>query len=121
MTMIINPKEFDWAPPTTNIDGSAVTPGELTGVTIGIRSTTATGSVAGTYPIQIAVVGPTLTKELLTTAYAAGLAVLKPDTYMPSIREESVNGPSAWLIESAANTFQIVPPVPNPPTGFSVL
>jgi hypothetical protein len=120
-TMIINPKEFDWTPPTTNIDGSSVTPGELTGVTIGIRSTTAAGSLPGTYPIQIAVVGPTLTKELLSAAYSAGLAVLKPDTYMPSIREESVNGPSAWLIESAATQFQIVPPVPNPPSSFTVV
>lgn len=118
--MFINPKEFDWTPPTANIDNSPVTAGELTGVTIGIRSTTAVGSVAGTYPMTIPVPGATLTKELLSAAYAAGLAMLKPDTYMPSIREESVNGPSLWLTENPATAFQIVPPPPMPPSNFSI-
>lgn len=118
--MIINPKEFDWTPATANTDGSAITAGELTGVTIGIRSMTAVGSIAGTYPMTIPVPGATVTKELLSAAYAAGLAMLKPDTYMPSIREESVNGPSLWLAENLATQFQIVPPPPNPPGNFSV-
>ena len=118
--MIVNPTKFSWKPAASNTDGSAVAAGELTGVTIGIRSTTAAGSTPGTYPITIAVPGAALTTELLSAAYSAGLAMLKPDTYLPAIREESVNGPSAWSVEAAADEFQIVPPAPLPPSGFSV-
>jgi len=118
--MIVNPTEFSWTPATTNEDGSPVAAGELTGVTIGIRSTTAAGTVPGTYPITIPVPGAALTKELLSAAYSAGLAMLKPDTYMPAIREESVNGSSKWSVEAPADEFQIVPPAPLAPSGFSV-
>lgn len=107
-----NPTQFTWTDPTTNTDGSTIVAGEVTGYTIGVRSTTAAGSAAGTYPALTTIANPTATTEALS----ALSSVLKPDTYAAAIRSDGpVN--SAW---SAEATFTIVPPVPNPPSSFSV-
>ena len=107
-----NPTGFTWVDPTTNVDGTPIAAGEVTGYTIGIRSTTATGSVAGTYPIMAQVSGATATNELLT---ALG-TVLKPDTYAAAIQTAGPV-PSAFTAEV---TFTIAPAQPSPPTGFTV-
>lgn len=107
----MNPTQFSWTDPTTNIDGSPIVAGEITGYIIGIRSTTATGSVAGTYPITANVAGAAATMELLS---ALG-TTLKPDTYAAAIRTA---GPVPSLFSTEA-TFTITPPQPNPPTGFT--
>ena len=103
-----NPKEFSWQPPTTNVDGSAIVAGEITGYQIGIRPSTGT---VGTYPTLVSVSGPTTTAELLSalpTPLAAG-------SYNAAIQTV---GPidSAWSTEIA---FTIAPPTPGPPTGFT--
>lgn len=104
--------KFTWVDPLTNTDGSALTTGEITGYTIGIRSTTAAGSVPGTYPALTSIADPTATSE----AISALSTVLKPDSYAAAIRSD---GPvdSAWSTEA---TFTIAAPVPNPPSSFSV-
>lgn len=110
----INPStaNFTWVDPTTNTDGSTIQAGEITGYNVGIRSTTAQGSQAGTYPIVAQVQGATAAKE----AVSAIGTVLKPDTYAAAIQSAGpVN--SAW---SSEIQFTIAQPVPNPPTGFSV-
>jgi hypothetical protein len=110
----INPNSaaFSWIDPSTNTDGSPIQPGEITGYNIGIRSATAAGSAAGTYPITVQVAGATAAKE----AVSAIGTVLKPDTYAAAIQSAGpVN--SAW---SAEIQFTIAQPVPNPPTDFSV-
>lgn len=110
----INPNTavFSWVDPTTNTDGSAIQSGEVTGYDVGIRSTTASGSVVGTYTVITNVAGATAANE----AVAAIGTVLKPDTYAAAIR---ASGPvdSAW---SSEISFTIAQPVPNPPTGFTV-
>lgn len=104
--------KFSWTDPTTNTDGSALQSGEISGYAIGIRSTTAAGSVAGTYTITAQVAGATAANEALS---ALG-TVLKPDTYAAAIQSVGpVN--SAW---SSEIQFTIAQPVPNPPTDFSV-
>lgn len=102
--------QFTWTDPTTNVDGSALAAGEVTGYTIGVRSTTATGSVAGTYPALTTIANPTATSE----AIASLSTVLKPDDYAAAIRTD---GPvdSAWSTEA---TFTVSAPVPNPPSAF---
>lgn len=107
-----NPTKFTWTPAATNTDGTPLTDGEITGYTLGIRSTTAAGSVAGTYPILASITDPKATEE----AIASIGTVLKPDTYAAAIRSE---GPeeSAWTSEV---TFPVSAPVPNPPSAFAV-
>jgi S1-C subfamily serine protease len=107
-----NPNSFSWTDPTTSTDGTPLVSGEVTGYTIGIRSTTAIGSVVGTYPITTAIASPTATSEP-----GSALPLLVADTYAAAIQS---NGPvnSAWSTPEV--TFTIAPGVPNPPTGFSI-
>jgi hypothetical protein len=107
-----NPTGFSWTDPVTNTDGSAITAGEVTGYTVGVRSTTAAGSVAGTYLITGSVAGAASTGETV----AALSALLKPDTYAAAVRADGPV-PSAWSTEA---TFTIAPAQPNPPSGFVV-
>ena len=113
-TPTINPStaNFTWTDPTTNADGSPIQAGEITGYNVGIRSATASGSIAGTYPVTVNVAGATAAKE----AVSAIGTVLKPDTYAAAIQTAGpVN--SAW---SSEIEFTIAQPVPNPPSDFSV-
>jgi hypothetical protein len=107
-----NPTQFTWTDPTTNTDGSPIVAGEITGYMIGIRSTTAAGSVAGTYPITAIVAGATAANELIS---ALG-TVLKADSYAAAIQ---TMGPvnSAFTAEII---FSIAALTPNPPANFSV-
>lgn len=110
----INPStaNFTWTDPTANADGSAIQAGEITGYSIGIRSATAAGSVAGTYTVTAAVSGAAAAKE----AVASIGTVLKPDTYAAAIQ---AMGPvnSAWSTEIE---FVIAQPVPASPTAFTI-
>ena len=106
-----NPTKFTWTDPTTNVDGSAIAAGEITGYTIGVRSTTAAGSVAGTYPITVTA-PPSVTSDLLSAITPA----LPAGSYAAAIQAVTANSVSAW---SAEATFTIAE-VPNPPTGFGV-
>lgn len=107
-----NPTTFTWVDPTLNTDGSTVAAGEITGYTIGVRSTTVVGSVIGTYPAQTTITSATATSE----AISALSSVLKPDSYAAAIKSLGpVN--SAWSAEAA---FTIAPPVPSAPTAFTV-
>lgn len=110
----INPStaNFTWADPTTNVDGSAIQAGEITGYNVGIRSATASGSVAGTYTIMAAVAGAAAAKE----AVSAIGTVLKPDTYAAAIQTVGPTS-SAWSPEIE---FVIAQPVPESPSAFSV-
>jgi hypothetical protein len=100
---------FTWTDPTTNTDGSPITTGEITGYQIGVRPST--GS-AGTYPVTVAVSGPTTTSEALS----AITPPLTPGSYAAAIRSVGPTD-SAWSNEA---TFTIAAPVPSAPTGFAV-
>lgn len=110
------PNQFTWVDSTTNTDGSAITQGEITGYTIGIRSLSAVGSAAGTYPVLVPVSSPTATIETLAQVVATLGKPLTPDNYAAAIRSV---GPvsSDWTPEQ---NFTIDPPKPNPPSVFSV-
>jgi hypothetical protein len=109
--MTMNPTTFTWVDPTTNTDGSPLAAGEITGYTIGVRSSTAAGSVAGTYPAMTVIASATAVSE----AVSALSTVLVPGAYAAAIRS---NGPvnSAWSTETA---FTILPPTPSAPTAFT--
>lgn len=110
------PKQFTWVVPTTNTDGTAITDGEITGYTIGIRSLSSAGSSAGTYPTLVPVSSPTATTETLAQVAAALGKPLAPDNYAAAIRSV---GPVAsdWTAEQ---DFTVDAPKPNPPSVFSV-
>ncbi len=105
-----NPTTFQWTDPTTNADGSAITAGEITGYTVGVR---AAGGTVGTYPITGAVANAAATSELIT----ALSQILLPGTYFAAVQ---TNGPvnSAW---SAEVSFTVLAPQPNPPSGLKVV
>lgn len=102
-----------WSLPTENSDGSPITPGEITGFIVGLRSITAAGSAAGTYPIQSPMTAP----DAVLEALSAITANLKSDSYALAVQTESGNGPSLW---SAEVLFTGVLPVPNPPGDVAV-
>ena len=102
-----------WTPPSTNTDGSPIAVGEIQGYIVGLRSTTASGSSAGVYPIQSPITAP----DAVTEALSAITANLKSDNYAVAVQTESANGPSAW---SAEVLFTGTLPVPNPPTNVPV-
>ena len=104
-----NPTVMSWTDPTTNVDGSAIVAGEITGYLVGLRSTTAAGSAAGVYPITAAVpAGDT----------SAPISVFGPLAAGDYAAAAQTNGPndSAW----SAEVLFTIAPVPAPPTGFSL-
>lgn len=105
--------KVSWVAPTEGTDSQPLSGGDVvTGYIVGLRSLTAVGSAAGTYPIM----SPPTAANALTDALSAVNASLKPDNYAVSVQAQSANGPSAWATEFQ---FQGVLPVPNPPTGVS--
>lgn len=110
-----NPTIASWTDPTTNVDGSPIAAGEITGYTVGVRDTTATGSVAGTYPFS-ATAPATSTTELLSLLTPA----LPTGVLLAGAVQASTAGPaSAWSNE-AQFTLSAPVPVPSPPTSFDV-
>lgn len=117
-----NPTKVTWVDPTTNVDGTPIAAGEITAYEIGVRDTTAAGSVAGTYPWSVKA-PPSATTELLSlisptlpTGVLLATAV-RADTAGVDANGNPVN--SAWTAEQ---TFTLAAPasVPNPPTSFTV-
>lgn len=117
-----DPTKFTWIDPTTNADGSPVTDGEITGYEVGVRDTTAAGSVAGTYPFGakapasatselISLLNPALPKGVLLAGAVRALTAAKDANDNPIT--------SGWSTE-ATFTLTPPPPVPNPPVNFSV-
>lgn len=106
------PTQVTWTDPTTNVDGTPIAAGEVTGYMIGVRDTSATGSAAGTYPFT-ATAPATATSELFSLL-APVLPTGKP--LAVAAQTLSANGNSAW---SAEATFTL-PSIPNPPTALSV-
>lgn len=114
---VVNPIKFTWVDATTNVDGSPITAGEVTGFQIGIRAVAAAGSIAGTYPI----LAPPAAASALNEALAAITPNLLPagdgvnPGYMASIMSTGPKN-SAWSPVEFA--FSIVLPTPNPPSNF---
>ena len=107
---------WTWTLPTANTDGTPIASGEITGLVIGVRSTTLSGSVAGTYPITVPVSNPAATSE----TFAQAALSLAPDTYQSAINVLAGSTNSGYTAESPVTQFVIAAPVPNPCTGFTV-
>jgi hypothetical protein len=103
-----NPTQFSWVDATKNVDGSAVSSGEVTGFQIGVRPSSGT---AGTYPMLTPVAATATTEPLASLS-----TLLVPGSYAAAIMSLGpVN--SAWSTEV---TFTIAPPQPLPPSNFGV-
>jgi hypothetical protein len=117
-----DPTKLNWTDPTTNVDGSPVAPGEISGYEVGVRDTTAAGSAAGSYPFG-AKAPSTATSELislLTPSLPKGVqlaAAVRANT--PNLDDAGNPVNSAWSTEV---TFQLTPPAPIPsaPTNPTV-
>lgn len=110
------PTQWTWVLPTQNTDGTPITAGEITALVIGVRSTTAAGSVAGTYPITVKTASPDATSE----TFAAAALMLAPDTYQSAIDVQAGSVTSGFTDETTSSQFVIAAPVPNKCTGFVV-
>jgi len=114
-TIMTNPTQVTWTDPATNVDGSPIAAGEITGYTVGVRDTSAPGSAAGTYPFM-ATAPATATSELFALLNPV-LPVGKP--LAVAVQANTTGPSSAWSAE-ADFTIAPPPPVPNPPTTISV-
>ena len=101
-----NPTVFNWTDPTLNTDGGAISPGEITGYQVGVRS----GGTAGTYPNTGTIASPTAVSMPLTAISPP----LVSGSYNAAIRSVGPTN-SAWSTEIA---FSITG-VPQPPSGFN--
>jgi len=117
------PTQVSWVDPTANVDGSPVSPGEITAYEVGARDTSAAGSQAGVYPYGIKA-PPTATsallsalKPLLPTGVPLVFAV-RADTGALDVNSNAVD--SDWSPESAPITLPVPAPVPLPPSGVVV-
>jgi|SRR5882672_6418265 len=100
---------ISWTEPTLNVDGSPLAAGEVTGYNIGIRPVT---GVAGTYPINVPVVGETAVSE----AVDAITPHLAPGSYMVAVQTVGpVN--SAFTSELP---LVVALPQPQPPGSFTI-
>lgn len=125
--IIVDPNtgELDWTEATTNTDGSPITDGEVTGFTVGVRDTTAAGSVAGSYPFKATAPNTAAATEkelisVLAPILPKGVALVfavKADTATAA----NPNLPSSdWSVESVAFELPKPAPVPMPPTNPTV-
>lgn len=105
-----NPTHISWIPPATNADGSAITPGEITGYQIGVRSTSGAQYV---YPYSGSA-GATDTSFPLASLSPP----LPPGTYVATVLTSDAAGNSIWATESAP--FTISEAIASPPTGVVV-
>jgi len=105
---------LSWVDATTNVDGSAIQPGEITGYSIGVRGD-GTGA-PGTYALTVTVTGATATSD--TAADIINTLKLTPGNYWGSVQSVGPTN-SAWATE-VPFAVPAPLPVPNPPTGLSV-
>lgn len=108
------PKSVSLTLPTQNTDGSPITSDEIVDVQVGF------GTSSGVYTlIADDRAFATQTQNGITTIPWASLNEnLGNGTWFAASRVVTKDGVnSAWSTEA---TFVIAPPVPNPPTGFSV-
>lgn len=101
---------FTWTDPTTNVDDTPITAGEITGYNLGFRLESV--GAPGTYSEVVGVPGASAASETMSSI----VPTLPPGAYAAAIQTV---GPlnSAW---SAEITFTVLPPQPSAPTGFKL-
>jgi hypothetical protein len=106
----MNPTTVSWVDPTTNVDGTPLASGEITGYKVGVRE----GGTAGTYTSFASV--PAGSTSCALSALSPALPA--SGSFEVAVQAESTtNGNSAW---SAEASFTLVVSPPNPPTSLSV-
>jgi hypothetical protein len=121
--MASQPTSIDFTLPTTNTDGSAIPPGELIDVDFGYGTTSAAGAPTFMYSTIVSkaftVVDPTNAAVVTVPWASLGQPVLTPGTWFFAVRVKSGAGTtSIWSNEAQ---FVVPVPVPNPPSGFTVV
>lgn len=107
-----NPTKFRYKIPTSNTDGSALVQSAIKSIEIGLGTTT------GQYTTIKADTTFAPGADGFSEEPIATFGVLSPGTYFAAARTVSTaNIMSAWSGEAQ---FVIEPPVPNPPSSFSV-
>jgi len=109
------PTIASWVDPTTNTDGSPIGPDEITSYEIGVRDTTAAGSVAGTYPF-----GFKAPKDATSEPLSVITPILPTGVQLAAALRANTAGPSSDWTPEVTFTLPAPAPVPNPPSGFTV-
>lgn len=120
--MASQPTSIDFTLPTTNTDGSGIPAGELVDVDFGYGTTSAAGAPTFAYTNIVSkaftAVDPS-NAAVVTVPWAnLGQPVLAPGTWFFAVRVVAAGGASNWSNEAQ---FVVPTPVPNPPTGFTVV
>lgn len=104
---------FSWTVPTTNVDGTPIVAGEITGFSLGVRLDGDVSHGPGNYA-AFAAAGATATGVTLLAAFGTpGLA--NGNYWLATQTLSTTNGNSVWSPEVP---FSIVPR-PNPPGGVA--
>lgn len=107
-----NPTRIKYKIPTSNTDGTALPAAQIKHIEIGIGTTT------GQYTTLRADATFTPAADGMSEELLSAFGTLAPGTYFAAARTVSVaNIMSEWSNEAQ---FVIEPPIPNPPTSFSV-
>jgi len=108
------PKSVTLTLPTQNTDGSTIPAGEIVDVQVGF------GTASGNYTLiaDDTAFAQQTQNGVVTIPWASLNENLGNGTWFAASRVKTADGvPSAWSNEA---TFTIAPPVPNPPTSFTV-
>jgi len=108
------PKSVTLTLPTTNVDGSTITAGDLVDVQVGF------GTVTGTYTLiaDDTAFATQTSGGIVTIPWGTLNENLGFGTWFAASRVKNAEGQtSVWSNEA---TFTIAAPVPAPPTGFNV-
>jgi hypothetical protein len=111
-----NPKQVNYALPSTYDDGSPLLVTDIKQVNIGIRPK---AGIVGTYPLMVVDITFTADAQGISHEPLAAFGSLAPGDYIAAAETVmKAGGTSIWSTESAV--FTIAAPIPNPPTAVSV-
>lgn len=112
MTAVVNPTTLSFVPATQNADGTALDPKTVTGVRIGI------GSTSGSYTKSVEDTNLTVGSDGKATYPVAALGLSAGTWFVALFTDVSVGGSAVESIASNEVSIAIVP-TPNPPTAFT--
>lgn len=106
--------QAQFSPPTTNVDGSAITPGEIAKYVLSV------GVVATpqTFPISFADLDVTPAADGTISVPLDSLGVLAPNSYAGIVTAVTAAGVSSAASNQALFSITPVVVTPNPPSGL---
>lgn len=112
MTAVVNPTTLSFVPATQNVDGTPLDPATVTGVRIGI------GTTSGSYTKSIEDTNLAVGSDGKATYPVSGLGLTAGTWFVALFTDVSVGGNAIESVASNEVSIAIVP-TPNPPSALS--